>query len=318
MTYTPFPYIGPEQIAALASPREAVEAVEAALRAGFDPADDPARSHVDVRHGQFLIMPSERADSAGVKIVTVAPHNSGTGLPRIQGLYVLFDAVTLTPKALLDAPALTALRTPAVSMAAVRPVLTRTTEPLNVVVFGAGPQGVGHADTLKSVLYGTREISSVTYVVQRPEAHTALRHADVAVVATGGRHTANVVRDADVVVCATTSRRPVFDSSLVRDDAVVIAVGSHEPDAREVDAGLLRRAQVIVEDVTTALRECGDVVMAIGENAITREHLITMRSVVSGEVELATDRPVLFKSAGMSWQDLVVAEAIVSRLDESR
>ncbi|GAA4562809.1 ornithine cyclodeaminase family protein [Planotetraspora kaengkrachanensis] len=316
MTGAPFPYVGPERIAALVSPREAVEAIEAALRAGLNPADDPPRSQVDVRHGQVLMMPSERAAGAGVKIVTVAPHNSGTGLPRIQGLYVLFDAVTLTPKAVLDAPMLTTLRTPAVSVAAVGPALTRTTEPANIVIFGAGPQATGHAATLKSVLSGSREIAGVTQVVRRPEAYPAPRDADVAVVPAGGAQAANAVRDANVVVCATSSRVPVFDSTLVRDDAVVIAVGSHEPDAREVDAGLFRRAHVIVEDVRTALRECGDVVMAVEEKAITPEQLITMRSVVSGEVELTTDRPVLFKSAGMSWQDLVIAEAIVSRLQE--
>ncbi|GAA0435865.1 hypothetical protein Acor_55560 [Acrocarpospora corrugata] len=155
-----------------------------------------------------------------------------------------------------------------------------------------------------------------------PKAYAALRHADVAVLATGGRQAANAVRDADVVVCATSFRAPVFDSALVRDDAIVIAVGSHEPTVREVDAALFQRAQIIVEDVTTALRECGDVVMAIEENAIeenaiTPDQLIPMRSVVSGEVRLTPDRPVLFKSAGMSWQDLVIAEAIVSRLEEN-
>ncbi|GIH90584.1 ornithine cyclodeaminase family protein [Planobispora siamensis] len=317
MTHVPPPYLGPERITALLSPREAVEAVEAALRDGLDPAGDPERSRVDVRHGQFLIMPSETAGSAGVKIATVAPRNGDIGLPRIQGLYVLFDAVTLTPKALLDASALTALRTPAVSAAAVRPALTRAAGPVSIVVFGTGPQGTGHVGTLRSVLRGSREIAGVTYVARRPEAYASLREAGVAVVGTGEREAGEAVRGADVVVCATSSRVPVFDSALVRDDAVVIAVGSHEPDVREIDAALFRRARVIVEDVGTALRECGDVVLAVEEGAITPERLITMRSAVSGQVELAADRPVLFKSSGMSWEDIAVAEAIVSRLEKN-
>ncbi|GII00609.1 ornithine cyclodeaminase family protein [Planobispora takensis] len=317
MTHAPPPYLGPEQITALLSPREAVEAVEAALRDGFDPAGDPARSRVDVRHGQFLIMPSEIAGGAGVKIATVAPRNGDVGLPRIQGLYVLFDAVTLTPRALLDASALTALRTPAVSVAAVRPALTRAAGPVSVVVFGTGPQGTGHVGTLRSVLRGSREIAGVTYVARRPEAYARLRQDGVALVGSGGGEAADALRRADVVVCATSSRVPVFDSALVRDDAVVIAVGSHEPDAREVDAALFRRARVVVEDAGTALRECGDVVMAVEEGAITPECLITMRSAVCGGVELAADMPVLFKSAGMSWEDLAVAGAIVSRLEDN-
>ncbi|GGS73658.1 hypothetical protein GCM10010156_35670 [Planobispora rosea] len=317
MTPASLPYVGPEQIAVLLPPRDAVQAVRAVLRDGFDPADDPVRSQVDVRHGQFLIMPSAFAGSAGVKLAAVAPRNSEIGLPRIQGLYVLFDAVTLTPKALLDGPALTALRTPAVSVAAVEPALTRTTEPAAVVIFGAGPQGTGHAEMLRSVLDGRRGITGVTYVVRRPEAHARLRRPEVTVVGIGSDEAADAVRRADVVVCATSSRVPLFDSTLVRDDAVVIVVGSHEPDAREVDAALFRRSQVVVEDVKTALRECGDVVMAVAENAVIPQQLIAMRSAVCGDVELAADRPILFKSSGMSWEDLAVAEAIVSRLEKA-
>ena len=74
-----------------------------------------------------------------------------------------------------------------------------------------------------------------------------------------------MLRAADVVVCATTARTPLFDSTLLTDDVIVIAIGSHEPDARELDGALMGRAQVVVEDVATALRECGDVVLAIAD-----------------------------------------------------
>jgi ornithine cyclodeaminase len=121
------------------------------------------------------------------------------------------------------------------------------------------------------------------------------------------------LRSADVVVCATSARSPVFDSALLREDAVVIAVGSHEPDARELDAPLLGRATVVVEDVATALREAGDVVLAIAEGTLTPVDLVPMRDVVSGAVAVPADRPLVFKSVGMSWQDLVVATAVVAR-----
>ena len=120
------------------------------------------------------------------------------------------------------------------------------------------------------------------------------------------------LRTADVVVCATSARSPLFDSSVLRDDAVVVAVGSHEPDARELDAPLLGRATVVVEDVATALREAGDVVLAIAEGALTPVDLVPVRDVVTGAVSLPADRPLLFKSVGMSWQDLGVAEAVVA------
>ena len=91
----------------------------------------------------------------------------------------------------------------------------------------------------------------------------------------------------------------------------MIAVGSHEPDARELEAALLGRATVVVEDVATALREAGDVVLAIAEGALDASDVVPVRDVVTGAVTLPADRPVVFKSVGMSWQDLVVAEAVV-------
>jgi ornithine cyclodeaminase len=105
----------------------------------------------------------------------------------------------------------------------------------------------------------------------------------------------------------------VFDSTLLRHDAVVVAVGSHEPDARELDASLLGRATVVVEDVATALREAGDVVLAIADGTLTPVDLVPMRDVLTGAVAVPEDRPLVFKSVGMSWQDLVVAAAVVER-----
>jgi ornithine cyclodeaminase len=115
------------------------------------------------------------------------------------------------------------------------------------------------------------------------------------------------------LVCATSARSPVFDSALVRDDSVVIAVGSHEPDARELDAALLGRATVVVEDVATALREAGDVILAIAEGALAADDLVPMRDLLTGAIEPPRNRPLVFKSVGMAWQDLVVATAVVDQ-----
>jgi ornithine cyclodeaminase len=93
---------------------------------------------------------------------------------------------------------------------------------------------------------------------------------------------------------------------------VVIAVGSHEPDARELDAPLLARATVVVEDIATALREAGDVVLAIAEGTLTPHDLVPMRHVLTGAITLPADRPLVFKSVGMSWQDLAVAAAVAA------
>lgn len=311
-------------VAAGCSPAQAVDAVEAALAGGLDPARGVPRTAVPLAHGQLLLMPSEVGGHAGVKVTTVAPGNPSLGLPRIQAAYLVFDDRTLTLQAVLDGAALTTLRTPAVSVSAVRRRLLAgaagapADRPvgLRVVVFGAGPQAVGHVRTLHASLPEVGGVTRVRYVVRTPQRAAGppadvAPGADVAVVAAGASEVEQSLGTADVVVCATTAAEPLFDSSLLSEACVVIAVGSHEPHAREVDTALCRRAVVVVEDVATALREAGDVVLAIAEGALAAGDLVAMADVVTGRVVLPTDRPVLVKTVGMAWQDLVVARAIL-------
>jgi ornithine cyclodeaminase len=325
------PLIGPEQIVGLLRPRDAVAAIQTALRGGLDPAGDPARSIVSATHGQLLIMPSEVGEFAGVKIVTIAPDNPAQGRPRIQGLYLLFDAATLAPVAVLDGIALTTLRTPAVSLAAVRPFLTGDrlltgqlpltgVRPVRAVVFGSGPQAVGHVATLIDTLDGVRPVTEVTYLVRRPGDVTVPPAGDVTVTVedVAGAAASAALAAADVVVCATTARRPLFDSALLPERAVVIVVGSHEPDAREVDGALVGRAHVLVEDVGTATREAGDIVQAIAEGRLRTADLIPIASLFTGAADPRPDRPVLFKSTGMAWEDLVIAGAVHRRWSTAR
>ena len=295
-------YVDADAVTAL-GPAAAVRAVTDALRAGLDPATDAARVPVELTNGQFLLMPSETATAAGVKVATVAPSNPNRGLPRIQATYLLFDRDTLTLRATLDGTALTTLRTPAVSVAAILPRLPE--RPLRVAVVGAGPQATGHVVTLAAV----RELDRVTYLVRDP-GRTRLD-----AVALGSPDAEQELRAADVVICATSARSPVFDSTALRDNVTVVAVGSHEPDARELDAALLGRATVVVEDVDTALREAGDVILAIADGALSPSDLVPMREVITRVLAPSATRPLVFKSVGMSWHHLVVAEAVLHHLE---
>ena len=79
---------------------------------------------------------------------------------------------------------------------------------------------------------------------------------------------------------------------------------------RELDSHLLARSQVVVETRASALREAGDVIMAINDGVLDGQSLIEMADVVCGRVALNRKQPVVFKSSGMSWEDLVIAQAI--------
>lgn len=284
----------------------AVDALEAALADGLDPAADPARISVPLDHGEFLLMPSQGPGVAGVKVLTVAPGNPERDLPRIQAVYLLCDAETLTPRALLDGSALTTLRTPALSAVAARHLAP--SGPARVVVFGSGPQAWGHVHALAAV----RELADVVITgrsaARAEELAERLRTEGVA--ARAG--SASAVAEATIIVCATTASEPVFDGALVGDDAFVVAVGSHERDRRELDGELVGRSQVVVEDVATALREAGDVVMAIEEGHMDAAGLVPLAEMVRGAASVDRTRPRVFKSVGMGWEDLVVAAACLT------
>ncbi|HMC71536.1 MAG TPA: ornithine cyclodeaminase family protein, partial [Mycobacteriales bacterium] len=237
----------------------------------------------------------------GVKLVTVAPGNAALNLPRVQGVYVLFDATTLTPLALLDGAALTSLRTPAVSALAVRHL--STVDSSRLLVFGTGPQAWGHVEAVRTV----RPIGHVDVVGRRagPVDGFVARCRSSGLSASPAAP--SDVAHADIVCCCTTARQPLFDSALLPDHATVVAMGSHEPDAREVDVDLVRRATTVVESRSSALREAGDIIRA------GLVPVATIDELVRGEVDVPPDRPRLFKSTGMAWEDLVVAAAAYQR-----
>jgi ornithine cyclodeaminase/alanine dehydrogenase-like protein (mu-crystallin family) len=290
---------------------DAAKAVTRAIRAGLEPSQDPERAIVELTNGQFLLMPSETASSVGLKAATVAPANPDRGLPRVQAAYLLFDVDTLELRAILDGTALTNLRTPAVSIAAVAPMLSRFTGPIDVVAFGAGPQATGHVEALGAC--SSAALADVTHVVRRPEHSREQVPSSAALVSTADPSVIARLARADVVVCATSAQTPLFDSRHLADGAIVIAVGSHEPQARELDGPLMGYADVIVEDVGTAMREAGDVILAAREGYLRTEELIPMAEIIRSQRALDPGRTVVFKSTGMSWQDLVVAEAIMQR-----
>lgn len=306
------PFLSGGDVARLISPRDAADAISGALRAGLDPASDPRRSVLDVRSGQLLLMPSESAACVGVKAVTVAPGNPRLGLPRVHGAYLLFSAATLELVAILDGAAISSIRTPAVSIAGSRPAFARFDRPVRVTVFGAGPQAAGHVDAL--VNGGFARVEDVVHVVRHPERAGDAVEVGAAVMAAGDPAVAARVSVSDVLVCTTTSATPLFDSQLVGDRAVVLVVGAHEPHNREVDGRLLARSTVVVEDPATALREAGDVVLAVAEGLLDPASLVPMADVVRGAVEIDHARPYVLKTVGMSWEDLAVAEVVLARL----
>ncbi|KOU22404.1 ornithine cyclodeaminase [Streptomyces sp. WM6372] len=291
------------------TPAAAADALADVLRSGLDPESCPQRSALPVPGGgELLLMPAAAGAYAGVKIAGVAPGNPAVGLPRITGSYLLLDGPTLRPLALFDGAALTALRTPAVSALALR-YLAPAGRALRLVLFGAGPQAYGHLEAVR----GVREVAQAVVVGRDPGAAERLAAHARALGVPARTGTPSDVADADLVLCCTTAREPLFDGRLVAPGATVVAVGSHEPDARETDTALVRRAAVYVESRAAALREAGDLLVPEAEGAIGPGHINgTLADLVAGRMPAAGEPgcPQLFKSVGMAWEDLAVAVAM--------
>lgn len=282
--------------------------LRAALLDGVDPAADIPRGAADFGGGggQLLWMPSVSRDWAGVKVLGVG------GQPWVQGTYVLFDGSTLAPAAILDGPALTDLRTPAVSFAGVLELVVarrRADGPLRVAIIGSGPQAIHHALGAVELFGGAGDPAvEVTFIVRTPrEIDCPVAHSVSETLPAG----------ADLIICATSAAEPVLADADVADHAIVVAMGAHDPAKRELPGDLMGRATVIVEDGRVAETECGDVKIAVEEGHLGEGDWVTLRDVVVtpdlAATVAASGTPVVFKTAGMSWQDLAVAVEIVAR-----
>lgn len=299
------PLISAEQIRERVSMLAAVRALQEALQS-FDPDAALERQILDVEHGQLLLMPAEVGRFAGQKFATVSPENPARGLDRIQGIYILLDGVTLSPVAIMDGTELTSIRTPAVSAAALD--LLAADDARELVVYGTGPQGIRHVEAVLAI---RPSIERVTMIGRDPEkAHAAAAQASAygvpVTVGTGAE-----LETADIIVAATTASEPLFDADAVPGNPAMAAVGSHDADRRELPGELVGRSQVVAETLAVARRECGDIAMAVDEGGLSFDDVVPIADLIRGDVAPDFSRPRLIKTAGMGWQDLVVASLLM-------
>ena len=251
-----------QQTYAAATVSQCADALEEALRAGLPGEPDPARIFVDLPPGELLLMPSRVTGTPTVKLVTIH-HDADRPDPRIKGVHVVFDPVSLAPTVVMDAAALTVTRTTAVSIVALRAIAKPDCDSL--VVFGAGPQARAHIDAI----IAEWPIRNVTVVARRPEraadmvADATIRNPDVEFTLVSSTEAAPALREARIIVCATTATSALFDAGDTRDDVAAVAVGTHSATCCELPSELVARSFVVVEERESALCEAGDVVCAI-------------------------------------------------------
>lgn len=311
---TSVPVIGVEEIDAALDRRGAVDAIASALRDGVDIEADSPRLFSPLDSGEFLLMPTQSPEHAGIKVVTIAPRNTERGLPKIQAWYLVFDAATLSPLAILEGAHLTTLRTPAVTAVAISGMLQADPRGARdgidaLAVLGSGPQAEAHVRTLVDLMpVGAVSIAGRT-AGRTAELVERLR-ADGIRAASGDIGDA---RDADVVITATSSNVPVLSRADVGDHAVVAAIGSHGAGRRELAADLITEADVVVEARASAFRENGNLLQArdLAEWQTGAQPVTNLRELVAGAFVRREARPAVYTGVGMSWEDLAVVAQIL-------
>ncbi len=298
------------QIHALAQPRELIDAIE---RAFCRPYGAPERMHCHLPGDDgatLLIMPAwQSRNELGVKIAMVAPANADKGLQTINGLYLLLDGETGIPQAILDAPALTSLRTAAVSALASRHLSRSGSRSLLLVGTGALIPHLARAHAairpLERIMVWGRNAGKAEDVAEKLIGVAG----QVEAVFDLARH----VPEADIISCATLSRDPLIQGDWVQPGTHVDLVGSFAPDMREADSRLFARGRLVV-DTQTALRESGDLVGPLSEGIIA--YPAVDLSALLGDARLGrlSDTDItIFKSVGTGLADIAAARHFLAK-----
>jgi alanine dehydrogenase len=290
----------------LLSMGEVVDAVEAGFAAhGRGQARMPAKVYLDLpeHDGDFRAMPSLLGERAGVKWVNSHPKNPERhGLPSVMGLYVLSDPATALPLAVMDATWLTAVRTGAAGAVASRH-LARS-RPRTIGFVGCGVQARTLLAAHRAVFEGLEVFGADVF------AEAAARFAEEV----GGR--AVTLREAcaaDIVCTSTPVRTPVVQDGWIGDGTHIDAMGADGPGKQELDARILRRARLFIDDLEQATHS-GEVNVPLHDGALTVGQIAgTLGQVVAGAIEGRTrDQDItVFDSTGLAIQDLAVAEALL-------
>jgi alanine dehydrogenase len=301
------PFFTGSQVREAVSPERALEAVRDAFVAyARGEWTMPPKVYVPAYPaGDFRAMPALGAGHALLKWVTSFPGNPANGLPTVTGLVLLSDASNGMPKAVLDAGAVTALRTGAAAVLAAE-MLGRP-DADSAAVIGAGVNGEAAARTFvargRDVLVWDVDRARAEEVAGRIGAQTAANReealaADLLVTVTPGRE----------IVLAEGSLRPGQHASLM---------GADGPGKAEISVEELARVRVFCDDWEQASHN-GDLMHAVEAGRLGRDGVTELGAVLAGEAEGRRDaeEATVFDSTGLAIQDLAIALAAMERVDD--
>jgi alanine dehydrogenase len=297
------PFLSAQHVYGALDPGEAVEAVrEAFVAHARGEWSMPSKVYVPAPpDGDFRAMPAAGAGHAVLKWVTSFPGNPARGLPTVSGVVLLSDGATGQLRALLDAGAVTALRTGAAAVLAAETLAAPDGGPAAVV--GCGVNGRAVARTFaargRPVMLWDARLGQAAAVAEELGADVVDR---------------DDAFDADVVVTVTPGAEILFERDSLRPGQHVSLMGADGPGKAEIAVEELLRVTVACDDWEQASHN-GDIARAAADGRLTRGDVVELGRVLLGEEEgrRSEEDITVFDSTGLAVQDLAVALAVYER-----
>jgi ornithine cyclodeaminase/alanine dehydrogenase-like protein (mu-crystallin family) len=300
---------------------QAMRAVLASVARGE--IQQPLRTIVapDSAAGVMALMPSflPGPDGAyGLKAICVSPGNPAAGLDAHQGIVLLSSARTGEPLAVLNASAVTEIRTAAVSAVATE-LLARPDADV-LAIAGTGVQARAHL----LAIAGARPLAEVRVAGRDPArsadfAASMQEQAGVPVIACESVQAA--VTGAGIIVTATSSDQPVLYRGWISAGTHVNAVGACRPAARELDSETVAAAALFADSRESVASESGDFLLALADGAISAEHVqAEIGEILAGTAagRADADQITVFESLGLAVEDLAAAVLVYRKATELR
>ena len=273
----------------------------------------PLRTAIKPPDGISLYMPAylKKMEALAVKVVTVYKDNPARhNLPTTIGKVLLQDPITGDVICIMNGGYLTAVRTGAASGVATQ-YLARKDKGQVAAIFGAGVQA-------KMQLWAVKEARDLSRAYVYDLSDSA---ADAFIAEMSKKLNLEIIKAknvdemlvADIICTATSSATPLFDGNKVREGAHINGIGSHTPNARELDSAIVKRSKFVGDSREACFQEAGDIMIPVNAGEIPQSHFYAeLGEIITGKKEgRQNDKEItLFKSNGLAIQDAATAKLV--------
>lgn len=306
-----------DEVAKVLNMKDCINMVEAAFaELANGTADMPMRNNIKPPGGISLYMPAylKEMKALACKVVTVYKDNPVKyDLPTTIGKVLLQDPDTGDVSCIMDGGFLTAMRTGAASGVATK-YLAREEQGMTAGIFGTGVQ----AQMQLWAICEVRDIKKAwAYDINTEAARNfAKLMGDKLGIEIVIATSPDELLEADIICAATSSPTPIFDGSKVKPGTHINGIGSHTPNARELDTEIIRRSKFIGDSREACFNEAGDIIIPVEAGEIEESHFYAeIGEVVTGKKNgrSAADEITVFKSNGLAVQDAATAKLVFDK-----